>query len=53
MSQKSESSFIQWFGKHICKLNLGRNIAQLNVTPVDMITDEMVTDLSVLGPGVQ
>ena len=52
-AQKSESCFIKWLGKHICKLNLGRNIAQLNVTTVDMIMDKIVTDLDMLGPLVQ
>ena len=50
MPQKGESCFIKWLGNHVCKLNLGWNIAQLDVTMVDMITNKMVMDLNVLGP---
>ena len=48
MPQKSESCFIKWLGENICKVVLGWNIAQLNFSTVDVITNEMMTNLDVL-----
>ena len=48
MPQISESCFIKWLYKHICKLVLGWNIAKLNISMVEMITNKVMANLNVL-----
>ena len=48
MPQFTESCFVKWLRENVGKLVFGTYISQVNITSSNMITDEVMADLSVL-----
>ena len=49
MPKSTKPCFIQWFGENICQLQICTNVINVNITLFNMISQEVIPNINVLG----